>query len=418
VNDHRAPAVTVRFVPILGGMELRFSSPNVRQPLTFSIPDTSRISLARQVLRDGLRELKSLVVSRFDGVRVVDEGLPEIADVMAATGWQLISQLCGRNKELINGLQKFWREAVWQWDNPARPPAVIEYVGHPEYVIPIEHMPLFDLAGCGRPTTDPNAFVAQCRAFVGFSCVVRRRLLLDNSISQCDDLRPAGRGKVVMRFLRHAGLKGAETEYDWLTSDAKEQVDVLGPFPAEAERAVDIVEQIFDPRWLPGGRRRSDPEQIQHFSCHCDTTRRNPLDYELRLRGSGSAEVRVRVRDLDKHFPRLSGAAWSDVEMPLVVLNACGTSATDPVTATSFPRMFLENGNRAVIGTEVAMPDHMAATFSQRFYELFLLKGTPLGLAVNEARNHMLTESRNPLGLAYSVYGNTDLRIVNGVDSG
>lgn len=138
MNDHLAPAVTVKFVPILGGMELTFSSPNVRQPLTFSIPDTSRISLARQVLRDGLRELKSLVVSRFDGVRVVDEGLP----------------------------------------------------------------------------------------------------------------------------------------------------------------------------------------------------------------------------------------------------------------------------------------DHMAATFSQRFYELFLLKGTPLGLAVNEARNHMLTESWNPLGLAYSVYGNTDLRIVNGVDSG
>lgn len=416
MTEQQAPSVTVRFVPVPGGAELEFTSPNTTLRPKFTLPDTSRVGQARQLLRDGLPELKRLVVQHFDGVLVRSEGLTKIAAQMATTGRLMISTLCSQNPRLLGELQQFWGEAVREWRNPARRPAVVEYVGHPEHVIPVEHMPFFDLEGCGEPTADPNVFVQQCRAFVGFSCIVRRRLLLDSSIPQCDELRPSGRGKLEMRFLRHSTLKGADAEYSWLTSDGGATVDVLGPFPADAEGVADIAAQIFDPSWLPGGARRAEPEQIQHFSCHCDTNTRNPLDYELQLRGGAAApEVRLRVRDLKDHFTRLAGRGRSDMAMPLVVLNACGTSAADPVTATSFPRMFLENENRAVIGTEVAMPDRMAAAFSQKFYELLLLRGKPLGLAVHEARNHLLTESRNPLGLAYSVYGNTELRVVNGV---
>ncbi|WP_439660021.1 CHAT domain-containing protein [Lentzea sp. HUAS TT2] len=411
--DRQAPSVTVRFVPILGGVELEFSSPHTTARPTFNLSDTSRITLTRKILRDGLRDLKSLVVKHFDGARVCNEGLPEIAALMGTTGRLMISTLCSQNPRLLNQLQDFWRRAT-RWDTPGHPIPVVEYVGQPEHVIPIEHMPFFDLSRCGRSTTDPDMFVEQCRAFVGFSCVVRRKLLLDSPIPQRDELRPSAQGRLQMRFLRHSKLKGADAEYSWLTSDGRDRVDVLGPFPAEGENAADIAAQIFDPRWLPDGARRSEPEQIQHFSCHCDTNTKDPLDYELQLRGEG-ADVRLRVGDLKDHFTRLAGDGRTDMAMPLIVLNACGTSAADPESATSFPRIFLENENRAVIGTEVAMPDRMAAAFSKKFYELLLLKGEPLGIAAHEARAHLLTEFRNPLGLAYSVYGNTELRIVNGV---
>lgn len=396
----------------MGGVELEFSSPHTTLRPTFNLSDTSRIAATRGVLRDGLRELKRLVVKHSDDERVRADGLAEIAAQMGTTGRLMISTLCPPNARLLNQLQDFWRRAT-RWDVPGLPVPVIEYVGHPEHVIPLEYMPFLDLSGCDRPTGDPVRFVEQCRAFVGFSCVVRRKLLLDSPIPQCDELRPSGQGRVEIRFLRHSELKGAAAEYVWLTSDGRDKVDVLGPFPAEGEKAADIAAQVFDPRWLPGGGRRDIPEQIQHFSCHCDTTTKDPLDYALQLRGE--TDVRVRVRDFKNHFTRLAGEGRSDMAMPLVVLNACGTSAADPVTATSFPRLFLENENRAVIGTEVAIPDRMAAAFSRRFYERLLLKGEPLGVAAFEAREHMLIESCNPLGLAYSVYGNTELRIVNGV---
>jgi hypothetical protein len=210
--DRPAPSVTVRFVPILGGVELEFSSPHTGLRPTFNLADTSRIGQARRILRDGLRDLKSLVVKHFDGVRVRDEGLAEISARMATTGRLMISALCPQNPRSLNQLQEFWRRSAWQWNTPGHPPAVVEYVGHPEHVIPVEHMPFFDLAGCGRPTTDPNTFVEQCRAFVGFSCVVRRKLLLDGPIPQCGELLPSGRGKLEMRFLRHDRLKGADAE--------------------------------------------------------------------------------------------------------------------------------------------------------------------------------------------------------------
>lgn len=52
---------------------------------------------------------------------------------------------------------------------------------------------------------------------------------------------------------------------------------------------------------------------------------------------------------------------------PLVFLNACGASAVDPATSGSFPKFFLAHRFLGVIGTETAIPDKVAATFSESF---------------------------------------------------
>lgn len=177
--------MTVRSVAYPGGVRVEFSSPNTSVwPAPITMPDASRIGLMRTQLDKGLTRLRDVL----PGLSTPDERLGEVLAELGTTGRRVLAALVGASPEYVRQLRAFWRRAVPGWDNAARPPALVECVGLAEHLLPLEYLPLFDTYGCGAPTDDPERFVRQCRAFVGFSCVVRRRLLVNASIPQDDGL--------------------------------------------------------------------------------------------------------------------------------------------------------------------------------------------------------------------------------------
>lgn len=225
----------------------------------------------------------------------------------------------------------------------------------------------------------------------------------------CLEVTPGGR--LPLRFLHHESLEGARKELSWFTSTAAHRVEVDGPYPYGDTGAATLAEQIFDPRRSLAGELRSMPDQILHFACHCYATLNSPLDNEIELSGGGQ-ELRVKLGTIGEDLLGLKSRPDQDsCEMPLVVMNACGAARMHATSALSFPYLFLMNGNRGFIGSEIEVPDGVAAEFSKALYEPFLLRRLPLGRSVFEARSSLLHTHGNPLGIAYAAYADPQLHV-------
>ncbi|MFG1375758.1 hypothetical protein [Xanthobacter autotrophicus] len=116
----------------------------------------------------------------------------------------------------------------------------------------------------------------------------------------------------------------------------------------------------------------------------------------------------VRLTDLLLALPP-DGAKLADA--PILFLNTCQSAQLWNGVENSFVSFFLSRGARAIIGSEATIP----AVFADRFgcevmRRVFL--GETIGEAVRQARLTLLRESRNPLGLCYSVYGAGDARLI------
>jgi len=398
-------AVLVKLVPDNGGAKVEFSAtrPGVR-PLTLTIVDTGAIAAARRQLRRGLTELKDLV----PGLDVDDSELTGVLEKMASTGRRMMRTLFGGSPSVVRAQQEFWRSAIPAWRNETLP-IVVECVGHKDHMLPLEYLPVFDVEGCDRPVSSRADFYRQCRSFLGFAGVVRRRLM-DVSVPANNWLVPGADGRLRLRYLWHEELPGAHDELRWLNGAGAKRVRVLGPYPTGHETTADIAEQIFIKQWDIHHERT---DQIQHFSCHCyagETV--DPDDYELTLCGH-RRELRMTLGDLgDLQVKYAYLSHYPPGSMPFVLLNACGSSTVDPTSSLSFPELFLANENRGVLGTEVAVRDGLAARFSQEFYRALLLRGATVGDAARHARTQLLRAHRNPLGLAYVIYGNTELKVL------
>ncbi|MFC8045242.1 CHAT domain-containing protein [Nocardia sp. NPDC057353] len=395
-DSAHGPAVRVRLVPVRRGLRVEFeaSAPHVR-PVRFTLPDLGRIAAVRRALDQGLTDVKRSITA----LAVAEAEVPVLAQALGSMGRRMLFALIGNRAELIRELQLFWTSAVPAWRNPDHV-AVVECLGDANHLLPLEYLPLFDMGACTDDVSGRVEFAEQCRSFVGFSCVVRRRVLPIRIPPGGHGLRMDADGKLVLRYLHHDTLVGAAREYTWFTTDGSATLALRGPHPQPGQRGTDLVERIYDP----------ESDQVQHFSCHCDTTAPDPFDYRLELRGAGR-DLELTLGDLGEHLVRLGATADRGAPaMPLIVLNACGSSRIDPSTSISFPQVFLENGNRGCIGTEVAIPDEEAAEFSRVFYRE-LLDGADVGLAAHRARSHLLHVFTNPIGLAYTVYGDTDLAI-------
>jgi CHAT domain len=111
-----------------------------------------------------------------------------------------------------------------------------------------------------------------------------------------------------------------------------------------------------------------------------------------------SAEI--RLTDLLKQTFRLQDA-------PIVFLNTCESAQIWNALEGSFAGLFLKRGARAVLGTETTIPIVVADVFGRAVLEQ-LFAGESLGEAVRWARQALLDNQKNPLGLCYSVYGAAD----------
>ncbi len=148
---------------------------------------------------------------------------------------------------------------------------------------------------------------------------------------------------------------------------------------------------------------REDP--IVYFYCH--GVRGDDFDGTvLRLGRAGGEEVYLRrseLRDLKVH--------WLAVR-PLVFLNGCHTVDADPGSLGSFNSALRNCGASGVIGTEIETHQDLAKEVGERFLKDFLVgkRTKTLGAAMRRVRLSLLLQA-NPLGLAYTTYGLSDLKL-------
>ncbi|MGW0179101.1 CHAT domain-containing protein [Nocardia sp. NPDC003345] len=378
------------------GLAIEFESLTADiRPLRFTVTNRGKFHAVRERLDHGLTAVKDLVHE----LDIDDSRLVSLAQALGEMGRRMLLTLVGNSPTMVRALQDFWTAAIPAWRNPHHT-AVVECVGDAEHLLPLEFFPFFDLGIDADEITDRNDFTAWCRSFIGFSCVVRRRIIPVVVAEGSELLFTLPDGRISLSYWHYESLPGARREYEWLVNEATEGVLVHGPRPGPGQNVADIAGAIYDPAG----------EQIQHFSCHCDTTADDPFDYRLALQDSGT-DIEVTLGELGDHLIRSSARhPRRATHMPLVVLNACGSSRVDSKSSLSFPNLFLENGNRACVATEITVPDQDAAEISVAFYRE-LLTGVDVGTAMHRARTHVLRKHGNPLGLAYTVYGNTDLTI-------
>jgi hypothetical protein len=97
---------------------------------------------------------------------------------------------------------------------------------------------------------------------------------------------------------------------------------------------------------------------------------------------------------------------------PFVFLNGCetGTQGARGTTDLSLPGIFLMRGARSVVATEAPVWDLFGYNFGALFLQK-LVAGRDAGEAMMETRLEFLKESKNPLGLLYSYFGNPAVRL-------
>jgi hypothetical protein len=96
---------------------------------------------------------------------------------------------------------------------------------------------------------------------------------------------------------------------------------------------------------------------------------------------------------------------------PIVFMNMCHSAALAPSMTSGLVRLFLRRSAAAVIGTEAPMTSVFAHAFAEQFFA-HVLNNESIGTAMLKARRHFLNDKkRNPLGLAYSLYGRATVKI-------
>lgn len=291
----------------------------------------------------------------------------------------------------------------------ATAPILIEIVGVDAEFFPLEFLPVFPLRwdSADRVTTRADlARVAQ--TFLGFGAVVRRTTLTTLSQTTVFDVD----GVVPIRLFRDAHMEGAAYEERYLRD--RQDVELRGPWPGpgvpQGSGSTLLSAFIFDPaRARDLGEVGEDC--VHHFACHFYVAAGQASESQLLVRAPDDDAHEIAIEAMQAQLFLLRSRHGRGCRaLPLVFINACGSSTLPPDGAASLPHMFLLNGNPGFIGTETAIPDAFASAFSEVFYDLWL-SGRPLGWALLAAKLVMLERECNPLGILYSMYGNPDLRV-------
>jgi hypothetical protein len=152
--------------------------------------------------------------------------------------------------------------------------------------------------------------------------------------------------------------------------------------------------------------------EIAYFLCHGNR------DAEGRAYLGIGTDGRIYATDLSQWFasPRRGPDldAWRACS-PLVLINGCHTGALRPGEITSFVKSFAGMNVGGVLATEVSVLLPVAVEFAESFLRRVLAPNPePLGKALRDAR-WQLANKGNLLGLAYTLHGMADLRVVRDV---
>lgn len=163
--------------------------------------------------------------------------------------------------------------------------------------------------------------------------------------------------------------------------------------------------------WLPPQSQRDriltalkDSElDVIYFFCHA---RGGPDDPDHRLefkKDQGAQPGFIRAKNLADETSR-----WE--HHPLVILNGCHTAGFRPDALPDILKKLVRGrGAAGVIGTEVSVHEYLATEVAEVFLEHFL-NGASAGEALLKVRRGLL-QKRNPLGLVYTLYASSDLKL-------
>jgi len=254
---------------------------------------------------------------------------------------------------------------------------------------------------------------------LGFSFIINR-VIKSERLSQKRELNNVP--QLPLKYFYDKSLTGTNTELEFFGRN-KRHFYLDGPWPEEyAESTVkDLVRYLFRPDIGFGQTDKTDTEErprdeVHHLSCHGYTDEECPWKCSLQLTGHQPITLEA-MQELLPDLRHSGTESKREADMPLVFLNACGSSKLTPKGMTSFPQYFLfDNKNCGFIGSETSVPDLFASEFCQQFY-LHLLRGFGVGEAIFRARHKMLERYQNPLGILYTSYVDPYLRVTKAVDS-
>jgi hypothetical protein len=275
-----------------------------------------------------------------------------------------------------------------------------------DLLIPFEALPLLDRSEVGEFKSLADLRRAMLR-FPGMSAVVYRVRRKHHVL----DTRLSARPRLRVKMFYDGELRGARIEARAL----RRHLDVDGPWPDDAagesaDIRSDAIEYIANHELGFDGASR-EPDQVQHFSCHCTPSREGSKHHSIHLGNVGGPGLPLTIGDLESKFGKgVGNATKSRYARPLVFLNGCETAASEPGDYTQWSSPFLSAGWRGFLGTEVDMPEGFAARFAIHFYG-HLLAGHAVGQALHRTRWDLLNRWSNPLGLLYTFRGNPDLHV-------
>jgi hypothetical protein len=142
-----------------------------------------------------------------------------------------------------------------------------------------------------------------------------------------------------------------------------------------------------------------------------DSQERQALETLLTLTAKMGDESWMYVGGSEIKESKLKLQRFFEKRRPIVFLNMCQSADLVPSMSGGLVRVFLDHNASAVIGTE----SPMTAVFANAFGEAVLdgvFGGDDIGTALWKARRRFLGDDlRNPLGLAYTLYGRATARV-------
>jgi hypothetical protein len=156
------------------------------------------------------------------------------------------------------------------------------------------------------------------------------------------------------------------------------------------------------------GQQGLSPQTVEYY---------RRLDQSLRGLEDGSAfSTQTHIR-LNKGTLDLADLRLIDPQdpVPLVFLNMCESAQVFPSLSNGLVDVFLRNRARGVIGTEMPMIPHFADLLARKFFDEFFTRppaDNTAGKILFDLRRHYMARA-NPLGFAYTLFGDSTARLSN-----
>lgn len=291
------------------------------------------------------------------------------------------------------------------------PPPVIKSSGLGSLQIPFEFLPFFDFEW-NEKIKNHDALYRAATKFMGFSTIICRELYSFDDSKVCNGIIN-NHGGLNLRFYNHQQLRHSEDE--GRTVGNMTNVNMINPWRAPMSGEHEFQDILSDQLLYGAFNQYEKLDHIQHLACHADTRDPDSDNHTLSVSYPGNKWYRstmngkLTTAQLKNKF---SGnfSKSPDIQYPLVFLNACAAAKINPLSTTSFPKLFYQNRNRGFIAPELPVPDELAAKFSVEFYK-YLTAGNTISLAMHKARRNMLKYFQSPLGILYTIYANPWLKV-------